>query len=135
VILVDFFKTIVRRIKSYISKIISTRSAETEKEYSKRTMNWVLKHCIFMMWCSYVLALLDRVAIAESLSETIAKVIVGTVISYFASKTFENVNKYGSRLNHTALDQDTTSPIEPTDEHNEIIVSTEDDDEGLNIDC
>lgn len=131
----EFLKTLIKRIKSYILRIISAKSAETEKEYSKRMMNWVLRHCIFMMWCSYILALLDKMAIAESLSETIAKVIVGTVISYFASKTFENVNKYGSRLNHTALEQDTPCPTDTQEEKDKIIVSTETDDEGLNIDC
>ena len=98
-------------------------------------LDWVLKHCIFMMWCSYVLAFIGRITIAESLSETIARVIVGAIVSYFASKTFENVNKYGSRLNNTAIDMTAPSPTPSDDSQDNIIISTDDQEKELEIDC
>lgn len=57
-----------------------------------------------MMWCSYILAWFGKVEIAETLSKTVATAIVGVTIPYFVTKTIENVSKYGSRLNHTAVD-------------------------------
>lgn len=69
-------------------------------------LNFILINSIAMMWCSYVLAWYDKTEIAESLSETIVNVIVGVTIPYFITKTVENVNKYGSRINHTTKEQE-----------------------------
>ena len=59
-----------------------------------------------MMWCSYVLAWFEKAEIAETLSKTIATVIIGTVIPHLITKTVENVSKYGSRLNRTTSNFD-----------------------------
>lgn len=118
-------KTFVRNIKTRITKRIAARKTETEKEYSKRMLDRVLDNCLPMMWCSYILAAFDKISIAESLSETIATVIVGAIVSYFTSKTFENVNKYGSRLNKTTAEQESSiSSEKPKEDYIE-----------LNIDC
>lgn len=118
-------KKIVHWIKTRITKLIEARKVETEKEYSKRMLDRVLSNCMLMMWCSYLLAAFDKISIAESLSETIATVIVGAVVSYFVSKTFENVNKYGSRLNKTTVEQESSiSSEKPKEDYIE-----------LNIDC
>lgn len=115
------FSLIWLKIKSFIK----SRKNETEKEYSKRMLDRVLSNCMLMMWCSYILAAFDKISIAESLSETIATVIVGAVVSYFVSKTFENVNKYGSRLNKTTAEQESSlSSEKPKEDYIE-----------LNIDC
>ena len=60
-----------------------------------------------MMWCSYILAWFGKDHIAESLSQTITTTIIGVTIPYLITKTIENISKYGSRLNNTAVDNDT----------------------------
>lgn len=77
-----------------------------ETEYSKRLLNRIITHSILMMWCSYVLAWFEKAEIAETLSKTIATVIIGTVIPHLITKTVENVSKYGSRLNRTTSNFD-----------------------------
>ena len=89
------FKKIFQKLKEF-------RNAE----YHKRMLNFILFNSVGMMWCSYILAWYGRTEIAESLSETIASVIVGVTIPYFVTKVVENVNKYGSRLNHTTKEQE-----------------------------
>lgn len=76
------------------------------QEYHKRLLNFILINSIGMMWCSYVLAWFGKAEIAETLSKTVTTAIVGVVIPYLITKTIENVSKYGSRLNHTAKDDD-----------------------------
>lgn len=84
------------------------------QSYAKIAINFVLINSILMMWCSYILAWFDKISIAESLSSTVADVIVGTIIAYLCSKTIENVSKYGSRLNGTAKEnvEEVEAPIE-----------------------
>ena len=103
-------------IKKVFKKIKSHRSAE----YHKRMLNLILFNSIGMMWCSYVLAWFGRMEIAESLSETIATVIVGVTIPYFITKTIENISKYGSRINRTAKEQEENYGL------NEEILNVED---------
>ena len=74
------------------------------KEYHKKMLNFILINSIGMMWCSYVLAWFGKVDIAETLSKTVASAIVGVTIPYFITKTVENISKYGSRLNHTSIE-------------------------------
>lgn len=86
-----------------ILKIIKRIKRKRNKEYHKRLLNYILFNSICMMWCSYILAWFGRVEIAETLSKTVATAIVGVTIPYFVTKTIENVSKYGSRLNNTAI--------------------------------
>lgn len=87
-------------------KIVFNRkkTKKKKKEYCKNMLNFILINSIAMMWCSYILAWFGRADIAEMLSKTVASAIVGVTIPYFITKTIENVSKYGSRLNHTAID-------------------------------
>ena len=78
---------------------------EYMKSYAKIAINIVLINSILMMWCSYVLAWFDKIEIAETLSSTVADVIVGTIIAYLCTKTVENISKYGSRLNGTSIEE------------------------------
>lgn len=93
-------------------KIIFQKNKNTKgktkqhKEYHKKMLNLILYNSIAMMWCSYILAWFDKITIAETLSKTVATAIVGVTIPYFVTKTVENVSKYGSRLNHTAVEQE-----------------------------
>ena len=75
------------------------------ESYAKIAINFILINSTLMMWCSYILAWFDKIAIAETLSSTVADVIIGTIIAYLCSKTIENVSKYGSRLNGTSIEE------------------------------
>lgn len=88
-------KKLIKKIKKFLKKINCT----------KLVLGFVLVNGMAMMWCSYILAWFDRITIAETLSSTVADVIVGTIIAYLCTKTVENVSKYGSRLNGTAKEQ------------------------------
>ena len=96
------------------------RAAEDKLEFSKKVMIAVLFNSLLMMWCSYVLAWFDKIAIAETLSSTIADVIVGTVIGYLCTKTVENISKYGSRLNRTTVEQETVIELDTPVEEEKI---------------
>ena len=93
------YKKAVRRIHK------KRKAAASAWSFSKVVILVVLGNAMLMMWCSYVLAWFDKIAIAETLSSTVAQVIVGTVIGYLCTKTIENVSKYGSRLNGTTAEQ------------------------------
>lgn len=96
------------------------RAAEDRLEFSKKVMIAVLFNSLLMMWCSYVLAWFDKIAIAETLSSTIADVIVGTVIGYLCTKTVENISKYGSRLNRTTVEQETVIELDTPVEEEKV---------------
>lgn len=81
------------------------------ESYAKIAINIILTNSILMMWCSYILAWFDKVEIAETLSSTVADVIVGTIIAYLCTKTIENISKYGSRLNGTTVEE-LEAPVE-----------------------
>lgn len=100
------------------------------QSYAKIAINFVLINSILMMWCSYVLAWFDKISIAESLSSTVADVIVGTIIAYLCTKTIENVSKYGSRLNGTAKEdvEEVEAPIKEED----VIELKEEEKENMN---
>lgn len=99
---------------------LKRRAAEDKLEFSKKVMIAVLFNSLLMMWCSYVLAWFDKIAIAETLSSTIADVIVGTVIGYLCTKTVENISKYGSRLNRTTVEQETVIELDTPVEEEKV---------------
>lgn len=57
--------------------------------FSKRAVFWILVISMIDLQLSYILAFMDKVQIAESLSSTIATVVVGTMLGYFAKALFE----------------------------------------------
>ena len=95
-----------------MKKKIKKFSTKLMESYSKIAINFVLINSILMMWCSYILAWSDKIEIAESLSSTIADVIVGTIICYLCTKTVENISKYGSRLNITSKEDELEAPYQ-----------------------
>lgn len=54
----------------------------------------VIIHGIIMVTLSYVLAFMDKITIAENLSQTVVTEIVGPFTVYGITKTIENVSKY-----------------------------------------
>ena len=62
---------------------------------TSKLLMWVMTfNGILWIWCSYILAFMDKVQIAESLSSNVCTVVLGQIITYFASKTMENIFKY-----------------------------------------
>lgn len=51
---------------------------------------------ILWIWCSYVLAFMDKVQIAESLSSNVCTVVLGQLGMYLVTKTVENVFRYNN---------------------------------------
>ena len=68
-----------------------------EKEKKTETMKKVVWVCLFngitWVWCSYILAALDKVQIAESLSQVAVTEIVGVVLAYALKSVIENLSK------------------------------------------
>lgn len=54
----------------------------------------VVMHGLSMVTLSYILAFMDKVQIAESLSQTVVTEIIAPVTVYGITKTIENVSKY-----------------------------------------
>lgn len=82
------------------------RKTEKQLEFTKKLLMFIIINSIGMMWASYILAFLGRDQIVETLSTTVTTTILSTTIPYIASKTIENISKYGSRLNKTTKDFD-----------------------------
>lgn len=99
--------------------------------YSKRMLTRIIDCSLIMMFLSYVLAWYDKTYIAETLSSTIAQVIIGVTIPYLISKTLENINKYGSKLNGTSEGQIPSMSV-PTPPVQEPVFSTDVDSDITN---
>lgn len=73
------------------------------------TKRWVARllwfGCIWITW-SYVLATIGKDSIAESLSQTVAKVIIATVISYMTKAFFETYSEKHNELKRQELTHD-----------------------------
>lgn len=60
---------------------------------TKRVIWLCLGNGISWVWCSYILAYLGRVEIAESLSKVAITEIIGVVLIYCLKSLFENISK------------------------------------------
>ncbi len=86
-------------------KNICKKAISAGHEYHKKLLSFIVFNSVVMMYLSYVLAWFGKTDIAEELSRTIVTAVIGVVIPYLASKTIENISKYGCRLNGTAIDE------------------------------
>ncbi|MBO5969807.1 MAG: hypothetical protein J6S14_15045 [Clostridia bacterium] len=111
-----------KKVTTKAVKILRKRRKALQRkiEFSKVVMMIVLVNGMLMMWCSYVLAWFDKIAIAETLSATITDVIVGSVLGYLGTKTIENISKYGSRLNGTTKEQEQVIELEAPVEEEKV---------------
>ena len=79
------------------SKKINQNSVEEAKKrfitYSKAILAFVIINSELQIWASYLLAYLGRESIAESLSEQVVIVVIGSLIPYFAKSLIENLSK------------------------------------------
>ncbi len=78
------------------------------------TMKRVIWACLFngfaWVWCSYILAYMDKVQIAESLSQVAVTEIIGVVLAYAIKSVVENLSK-----NNRWPDKGDTPEAEPED--------------------
>ena len=65
-----------------------------EKMETTKKVIWIcLINGFAWVWCSYVLAYLDKVQIAESLSQVAVTEIIGVVLAYCIKSAVENLSK------------------------------------------
>ncbi len=76
-------------------KIHALRKGETpEKMATTKKIIWIcLANGFVWVWCSYILAYLDKPQIAESLSQAAVTEIVGVVLAYCIKSAVENLSK------------------------------------------
>ena len=53
---------------------------------------------ILWIWCSYVLAFMGKLQIAETLSRNVCTIVIGQMGMYLVTKTVENVFRYNEKL-------------------------------------
>ena len=74
-----------------------TEESEEKPAISIETMKKIVWAClingILWVWASYILAALDKVQIAESLSQVALKEIIAVVFVYAVKSLFENLSK------------------------------------------
>lgn len=76
---------------------------------TKQLIWWFTINGTIWIYCSYILAFMQRDQIAESLSSNVCTVIIGSLVMYVISKTVENAFKYnelGGKSNPDALRKD-----------------------------
>ena len=61
--------------------------------YTKGILTFVIINSELQIWASYILAYLGKESIAESLSEQVVIIIIGSLIPYFAKSLIENLSK------------------------------------------
>ncbi len=65
-----------------------------KKPETMKRVIWVcLLNGIAWVWCSYILAWMDKVQIAEGLSQVAVTEIIGVVLAYTVKSAVENLSK------------------------------------------
>ena len=79
------------------SKKSKTGSAGKGRRETMKMVVWVcLANGFAWVWCSYILAFLDKMQIAESLSQVAVTQIIGVVLAYAIKSAIENLSKNNS---------------------------------------
>lgn len=80
-----------RRVKTLRSG--GKREAKKKRETTKMVIWICLANGFAWVWCSYILASLDKMQIAESLSQVAVTEIIGVVLAYCIKSAIENLSK------------------------------------------
>lgn len=112
---VVFLGYLVIRSISAGSRKKSRAGNSAVKKKKHETMKMVVWVCLAngfaWVWCSYILAFLDKMQIAESLSQVAVTQIIGVVLAYAIKSAIENLSK-----NNNWPDKPPTTPVEtPSD--------------------
>lgn len=72
-------------------------TSKTDRFSTMKKVVWLcLVNGILWVWCSYILAALDKVQIAEELSKVAVTEIIGVVLVYALKSLFENLSKHNN---------------------------------------
>lgn len=103
-------RSTINRLRKRIRTLRANGGIEEKKktETMKRVVWICLGNGFAWVWCSYILAALDKVQIAEALSTAAVTEIIGVVLAYAIKSAIENLSK-----NNLWPDkQDPTQPAE-----------------------
>lgn len=93
------------------------RGAEKQKMETSKKVMWICLAMGFLwVWCSYVLAWMDRTQIAESLSATAVTEIIGVVLAYSIKSAVENLSKNNAWPDKSARAASGTEPEQEGEE-------------------
>lgn len=90
-----FYRRTVKNLQRRVKTLRAGKDDERKKlmETSKK-VTWIcLINGFLWVWCSYILAYLDKPQIAESLSQVAVTEIIGTVLAYCGKSVIENLSK------------------------------------------
>lgn len=69
-----------------LAKTLATTSKQLVWVYAINSVLWI--------WCSYLLAFMNKGQIAETLSSTVCTIVIGQLAFYLVTSTVENIFKY-----------------------------------------
>lgn len=69
-----------------LAKTLATTSKQLVWVYAINSVLWI--------WCSYLLAFMNKYQIAETLSSTVCTIVIGQLAFYLITSTIENIFKY-----------------------------------------
>lgn len=108
----------INRLRRRVRALRPNGSREERKrmETTKKVIWVCLINGFAWVWCSYVLAYLDKMQIAESLSQVAVTEIIGVVLAYCIKSAVENLSKN----NHWPDKQGTTGPEPEREEPQDV---------------
>ena len=96
-----------RRVKE-LREIIKEGLPPERPETMKRFVWACVINGFAWVWCSYILAYLDKVQIAESLSQVAVTEIIGVVLAYAVKSAVENLSKNNLWPDRAPADEEDT---------------------------
>lgn len=111
-------RTIEKQRRTIRALRMKNGTVEKPKMETTKKVMWV---CLIMgflwVWCSYILAWMDRIQIAESLSATAVTEIIGVVLAYCIKSAVENLSKNNHWPDKVKTDEQGLQPEreEPSD--------------------
>lgn len=85
----------INRLRRRVKSLRAGEKQDTKKrtETMKKVVWVCLGNGFAWVWCSYILAYLDKMQIAESLSQVAVTEIIGVVLAYAIKSLVENLSK------------------------------------------
>ncbi|MEG1562551.1 MAG: hypothetical protein RR365_02300 [Bacteroides sp.] len=92
------YRSAITKLNKRIRSVRSGGESKVKKkmETTKKVVWVCLANGFAWVWCSYVLAYLDKMQIAESLSQVAVTEIIGVVLAYCIKSAVENLSKNNS---------------------------------------
>lgn len=107
-------RSTINRLRKRVRTLRAGISEEKKKSETMKRVVWIcLGNGFAWVWCSYILAALDKVQIAEALSTAAVTEIVGVVLAYAIKSAIENLSKnnlWPDKQNPTKPAEDPTQP-------------------------